>query len=67
MHLSIVCPISPCAGIGGDKWRVDCGILQPHTLGALLKDQSPTSKGGHMWGIWGDLTLLHSYSKLSNE
>ena len=46
MHLSIVCPTSPCSGIGGAKGGFDCEVyFNPAPLG-LTEGSIPHFKGG---------------------
>ena len=60
MHSSIVCPTSPCTGIGGANRGFDQVVyFNPPPLGVHFKVNTPPKGWGHIYGNrWG---FDHSY------
>ena len=46
MHLSIVCPTSPCVGIGGAKEGFDCEVYFNPASRSFTEGSIPHFKGG---------------------
>ena len=53
MHLSIVCPTSPCAGIGGAKGGFDCEVYFNPAPWGFTEGSIPHFKGGSYVGNMG--------------
>ena len=61
MHLSIVCPTSPCMGIGVAKGGVDYVVYFNPTLWGYTEGSIPHFRRGSQAGIWWDLTFFCRY------